>query len=135
MELFANNIAFLFGVLGAGLGLGAMVSPKWAAKLVRMQADPAKPEGYAEFRATFGGVFFFLHLAFLIAASVGQGVVGAAAVLSFGWGGAAVGRILSLMLDGPQVRTRHNFVSIGIELTAAAAFALPVLSYVANPPA
>jgi hypothetical protein len=133
MDIVFTIIPVLFAVLGAGLGLGAMISPPWAAKLVRMQADPAQPEGYAEFRATFGGVFFFLHLAFLIAAYLGQGVVGAAAVLCFGWGGAACGRILSLLLDGAKVRTRHNYVSIGVELAAAAAFALPVIRFMGNP--
>jgi len=134
MENIAIGIAGLFGVIGAGLGLGAIISPSWAAKLVRMQADPEKPEGYAEFRATFGGVFLFLHLAFLASVFLGQGVIGAAAVLSFGWGGAALGRILSLVLDGEQVRTRHNYVSIVVELAAAVAFALPVADFVLNPP-
>ena len=128
-------IAGLFGVIGAGLGLGALVSPAWAAKFVRMQAEPERPDGYAEFRATFGGVFLFLHLAFLTSVFLDAGVIGAAAVLSFGWGGAAVGRILSLLLDGGAVRTRHNYVSIIVELAAAIAFALPVVAFVLNPPA
>ncbi|WP_421785717.1 DUF4345 family protein [Hyphobacterium sp.] len=135
MSTVLSNIPVLFAVLGAGLGLGALISPRWAAKLVRMQADPARPEGYAEFRATFGGVFLFLHLAFLVAIYLGQGVIGAAAVLSFGWGGAAFGRILSMILDGAKVRTRHNIVSVVVELAAAAGFALPVLGFVTNPPA
>jgi Domain of unknown function (DUF4345) len=135
MEHITTGIAGVFGVIGAGLGLGAMISPTWAAKLVRMQADPDNPDGYAEFRATFGGVFFFLHAAFLLAVLLGQGVIGAAAVLCFGWGGAAFGRILSLLLDGAAVRTRHNYVSVGVELVAAAAFALPVIVFVIHPPA
>lgn len=135
MESAAIGIAGLFGVIGAGLGLGAIISPEWAARLVRMQADPANPEGYAEFRATFGGVFLFLHLAFLASITLNQGVIGAAAVLSFGWGGAAFGRILSLMLDGEKVRTKHNYVSIIVETAAAIAFALPVANFVTNPPA
>jgi len=135
MESLATGIAGIFGVIGAGLGLGAMISPAWAAKLVRMQADPDNPDGYAEFRATFGGVFFFLHIAFLLAVLLGQGVIGAAAVLCFGWGGAAFGRVLSLLLDGAAVRTRHNYVSVAVELVAAAAFALPVIVFVINLPA
>jgi len=135
MESAVIGIAGVFGVFGAGLGLGAIISPEWAARLVRMQADPDRPEGYAEFRATFGGVFLFLHLAFLASIFLDQGVIGAAAILSFGWGGAALGRILSLALDGEKVRTRHNYVSIGVEALAAIAFALPVANFVINPPA
>lgn len=135
MESAAIGVAGLFGVIGAGLGLGAIISPEWAAKLVRMQADPDRPEGYAEFRATFGGIFLFLHIAFLAAVFLNQGVIGAAAVLSFGWGGAALGRILSLVLDGEKVRTKHNYVSIVVEVAAAIAFALPVVNFVINPPA
>jgi len=134
MEMIAIGIAGTFGVIGAGLGLGAMISPTWAAKLVRMQADPANPDGYAEFRATFGGVFFFLHVAFLAAVLLGQGVIGAAAVLCFGWGGAAIGRVLSLLLDGPDVRTRHNYMSVAVELVAAIAFVSPVLVFVLTSP-
>ncbi|WP_421792557.1 DUF4345 family protein [Hyphobacterium sp.] len=133
MDFAANAIALVFGLLGAGLGLAALVSPEIAAKLVRMQAHPDHPDGYAEFRATFGGVFFFLHVAFLVAMFMGQGVIGAAAVLAFGWGGAAIGRVLSLIMDGEAVRTTHNYRSIFVEILAAIAFALPVISFVIDP--
>ncbi|GJL98288.1 MAG: hypothetical protein DHS20C06_21050 [Hyphobacterium sp.] len=134
MENIANIPATVFGFLGAGLGLAALLSPGWAEKLVRLRADSSRPEGYAEFRATFGGVFLFLHVGFLAAVFLGQGVIGAAAILSFGWGGAAFGRIVSLVLDGDTVRSRHNFISIGVEVTAGVAFALPVLDFVFYPP-
>lgn len=129
MDPAATVISVLFGLFGAGLGLFALVSPEKAAKLVRLQPDADRPEGVSEIRAVLGGVFLFLHLAFLIASFLGSGVIGAAAVLSFGWGGAAAGRILSLILDGETVRTRHNYMSTAIELAAALAFALPVLNY------
>lgn len=133
---FITIFAGVAAVLGVVLGLGALVSPEWASRFVRLKADPVQPDGYAEFRATFGGVFLLLHLAFIAALYLNSGVIGAAAVLSAGWAGAAGGRILSLLLDGAKgVRTKHNLISVAVEIVAAIAFALPVLRFVMNPPA
>ena len=56
--------------------------------------------------------------------------IGAAAVLSAGWGGAAFGRIVSLLLDGDKgVRVQHTYVSVAIEVTVAAIFAAPVVAF------
>ena len=46
------------------LGLGSLISPAWAARTVRLVADPdpSKPGGYSEFRATYGGLLFMLHM-------------------------------------------------------------------------
>jgi len=123
------------GLFGTALGAGALLSPEWAAKFVRMQADPEQPDGYAEFRATFGGVFLALHAALLIALYTGFGFIGASAMLCAGWAGAAGGRVISLLLDGSKgVRMRHNYVSIVVELVMAVIFALPVLDFIKNPP-
>ena len=46
---------------GAGMGAYALVNPRWAAWLVRLQPDPARPGGAGEFRATYGGLFFAVH--------------------------------------------------------------------------
>ena len=52
--------------LGALYGLACMISPTFASNSVRLKADPENPGGYAEFRATFGGVFFMLHITALV---------------------------------------------------------------------
>lgn len=128
-------IVAIAGLFGAALGAGALVSPGWAAKFVRMQADPAQPDGYAEFRATFGGVFLALHAALLVALFTGFGFIGASAMLCAGWAGAAGGRVLSLLLDGSKgVRTRHNYVSIIVEVVMAIVFALPVYNFIQTMP-
>lgn len=133
---FITIFAAAAAVMGVVLGLGALLSPEWSSRFVRLKADPDQPDGYAEFRATFGGVFLFLHLAFIAALYLDSGMIGASAVLCAGWGGAAGGRILSLLLDGSKgVRTQHNFISVTIEIIAATAFALPVADFILNPPA
>lgn len=116
--------------LGALYGLACLINPRFAAASVRLQADPDRPGGYAEFRATLGGVFFGLH-----AAAIGGlvGVFGAsttfgALVVAMGWGGAAVGRLLAILLDRDQaINPAYNLRLIGLELVFALAIAAPVL--------
>jgi hypothetical protein len=52
-----NALALAFGV---ALGARALLNPKWAARLVRLREDE-QGGGFAEFRATYGGVFLGLH--------------------------------------------------------------------------
>ncbi|MEE2565961.1 hypothetical protein [Hyphobacterium marinum] len=128
---FITIFAAAAAVLGVVLGAGALISPEWASRFVRLKADPAQPDGYAEFRATFGGVFLLLHLAFIAALYLDAGLIGASGVLCAGWAGAAGGRLLSLLLDGAKrVRTQHNVISLVVEIIAAIAFALPVVRFV-----
>ena len=123
-------IAVIAAGFGAGLGAYALVRPEFGSNLTRLKADPARPGGYAEFRATLGGMMLFLHLAYIGAAFTGFGAIGAAAVLSAGWGGAALGRIVSLLLDGDKgVRVQHTYVSVAIEVTVAAIFAAPAVAF------
>ena len=125
-----ETIAVVAAVFGAGLGAYALVRPEFGSNLTRLKADPARPGGYAEFRATLGGMMLLLHLAYIGAAVTGFGAIGAAAVLSAGWGGAALGRIVSLLLDGDKgVRVQHSYVSVAIEVTVAAIFAAPVAAF------
>ncbi|HAQ34368.1 MAG: hypothetical protein CMF74_09350 [Maricaulis sp.] len=122
--------AIIAAVFGSGLGLYALIKPEFGSDLTRLKADPARPGGYAEFRATLGGMMLMLHIAYIAAAVTGFGAVGAAAVLSAGWGGAALGRIVSVLLDADKgVRVRHTYISIGIEVTVAAIFAAPVVRF------
>lgn len=126
-------IAVVAAGFGAGLGAYALVRPEFGSNLTRLKADPARPGGYAEFRATLGGMMLLLHLAFIGAAVTGFGAIGAAAVLSAGWGGAALGRIASLLFDGDQgVRVQHTYLSVVIEVVMAAIFAAPVIAFAAS---
>ena len=94
---------------GAAMGLGALVSPRWASGVVRLieDPDPARPGGYSEFRATYGGLLLFAHLAALVIALhlPANSAAFAALPLALGWIGAGLGRLLSLLVDRPRNRS------------------------------
>lgn len=131
------TIAWVVNVLalafGAGLGARALLAPRWAARLVRLQPDE-QGGGAAEFRATYGGVFLGLHgvalsltLLYLEGGRVliGVAATGAAAVLCAGWAGAAFGRFVAILRDGAD--TRFNRISTAVELAVATAIGAPWL--------
>ncbi len=86
---------------GGFAGLIALVNPKGISSTLRLQAEPRKPGGFAEFRATFGGVFFMIHLVgFGMILSVNPAYqIYVAAPIAAGWLGAALARLLSLVVD------------------------------------
>jgi hypothetical protein len=123
-----NALALAFGAV---LGARALYDPHWASRFVRLQADE-QGGGFAEFRATYGGVFLFVHLAALVltlrymlagGALVGVVATGAAAAVAAGWGGAAFGRLVSMWRD--KTDTKFNRLSVGIEAAMALAIGLP----------
>ncbi len=125
-----NILALAFA---AALGARATVDPAWAARLVRLQPSE-RPGGFAEFRATFGGLFAASHGAALVLSAkylfdgehiVGLAAIGAGLVLAAAWGGAAAGRCLSMWRDG--TRTRFNIISAGVETALMAAIGAPWL--------
>jgi len=120
--------------VGAALGAYAIVDPKWAAKLVRLREDG--PGGFAEFRGTFGGLFFGSQAAalfFMVAVALEiedvAGVptywtaMGAAAVCAAMWIGTGLARALSMALDGTG--TKFNQASVALELCVGAAILTP----------
>jgi hypothetical protein len=105
--------------LGALMGLKGMADPQWAARLVRLQPEDGKPEGMAEFRGTFGGMFLGLHVVALVIVLFQGGAAGIAVcwVLAAGWWMTAIGRAWARVADPG---TKHPFVlqSIAIEVVA-----------------
>ncbi len=127
---FAWIVCALGLVFGAGLGLAGLVFPRWAARLVRLQE--AAPGGAAEFRATFGGLFFALHAAPLAMLAVRMKsddlallvmATGASGVIAGGWFTTAAGRLLSMALDGTN--TPFNRASVGVEVLIGLMIAAP----------
>lgn len=127
-----NALGLLFG---AALGARGLFDPRWAQRLVRLQPDE-QGGGFAEFRATYGGVFLGLHVAALLLtvkwlfggeAVLGAAAIGAAAVIAMAWLGAAFGRVLSMARDG--TRTRFNQFSAGLELAVVLAIGAPWLAW------
>lgn len=116
--------------VGAGMGLYGLINPRWAAGLVRLRDDPDKPGGFAEFRATYGGLFFATHLIGLLGVyaaarhsgplgywnDMGQVQLGLGAIVVCGamWVGTAIGRGVSMLADGTA--TRFNQGSLVFEL-------------------
>lgn len=138
LSLFAWVLNALGLLFGAVLGARGLLDPKWAARLVRLQPDE-QGGGFAEFRATYGGVFLGLHaVAFVLTmnwilygeAPVGTTAVGAAAAIAAAWFGAAFGRAVSMLRDG--TRTRFNELSAVFELAVAAAIGAPWFVWLAG---
>lgn len=118
---------------GFAIGLGSLFAPHWAAGVVRLVADPERPGGFSEFRATYGGLLALSHGAALVALLALPALPGtmAAMPLALGWLGAAIGRTLSLLLDRDELRgTAMNPTWIATELALAIAIGLPVLQLV-----
>jgi len=86
---------------GAFAGLVALFRPAAIANTLRLQANSDKPGGYAEFRATFGGVFFMIHMTGLVIVYHLPPHFGVFAVLpiAMAWFGAAFARLASMVLD------------------------------------
>jgi hypothetical protein len=120
-------VAAAGAALGAGMGLYAMIDPAWAARLVRLQSDPARPGGFAEFRATYGGLFLASHAGALIALLAHPAVAPWIALpLGLGWAGAGVGRMVSIGLD--KVYSPFNAGSVIFELAMGAALLAPAIA-------
>jgi len=115
------------------LGLGAMFAPKWAAGVVRLVADPdpAKPGGFSEFRATYGGLLLLIHISALVILLQPQlnltYKIFALFPVAMGWIGAGLGRFLSLLLDKQENRGNGLIpVWIPMELALGLAILAPV---------
>lgn len=105
---YSQIISCLALASGAAMGLGALISPRWASGVVRLveDPDPTRPGGYSEFRATYGGLFLMAHLtALLVALTLPAIYAGFAALpLALGWIGAGLGRLVSLLTDKERNR-------------------------------
>ncbi|MCA8901617.1 MAG: hypothetical protein KDA53_10230 [Hyphomonas sp.] len=126
-----SSVALVFG---AGLGLGALFFPNWAAGVVRLMEDPdpLKPGGFSEFRATYGGLFLFSHLMTLVIIIKMPAVfsVMAALPLAAGWIGAGLGRAFSLLMDRERNREPGLIpVWIPMELIIGLAIAAPIAQF------
>ncbi|MEQ1618659.1 MAG: hypothetical protein ABL883_09990 [Terricaulis sp.] len=130
------SVAWIISALalafGAFLGARGLLDPHWAARLVRLKEDE-QGGGVAEFRATYGGVFFGLHAAALLlvlyylrggAELPGVAATGAVFALAAGWAGAASGRLISILRD-PGANTAFNRLSVAVEAAIALAIGAP----------
>lgn len=113
----------------SALGLGSLFAPKWAAGVVRLVADPdpAKPGGFSEFRATYGGLLLLIHLSALVVLLQPQLAltykIFALFPVAMGWIGAGLGRFLSLLMDKAENR-ENGLIPIWIPMELALGFAI-----------
>jgi len=122
-------------MVGMGLGLGGFVWPGWASRLVGLTT--LREEGFAEFRATYGGMFLFGHLmaALLLLKALNATndiswafiAAGAAFTLSASWIGTALGRLAS-MYQEKTTNTSFNKGSTLFEIAIGVGIGMPWLS-------
>ncbi|MEL6830369.1 MAG: DUF4345 family protein [Pseudomonadota bacterium] len=128
MELFdwVAAVALLFC---AGLGVGSLLVPNWAAGVVRLVADPAesKPGGFSEFRATYGGLLMLLHataLLILLQPELDRTYkVFTLLPIAAAWIGAGFGRSMSLVLDR-QANRSAGLIPVWIPMEIALGLAI-----------
>lgn len=141
LALMAWTLNALTLLVWMAAGVQAFFYPKWAAHFVRLKADDARPGGFAEFRATYGGFFAALHGAgagvslFWLwkgDAIMGLYATGAAFALSAAWMGAAAARAVSMWRDGTW--TKFNLYSAAVEAGTALLIAAPWLVWALERP-
>lgn len=138
MPLWPLYVSLLGLAVGGAMGAYAMLNPAWAARLVRLRDDPARPGGFAEFRGTYGGLFLAAHAtaAFFVwtALDLAAGLEGAApaavlvipacAIPASMWLGTSVGRIISILAD--KTGGGFNYASVGFEIVLGLMIAAPL---------
>lgn len=86
------NIAM--ALVSIGLGLFGWLAPRYTMQVVDL-VDGGSTMGLSETRAASGALFVFVGVGALV-----LGTPAAFAMLGFAWGGGAIGRATSLILDG-----------------------------------
>lgn len=126
--MIAQWISSLTLAFGAWMGLYSMLKPSWGSKTVGLQPIEGHAEGPSEFRATFGGLFFFGHLFTLIALwKLDQMSAPVVCIpLAAAWCGSGLGRILSIFRDNGTA-TRLNWIWVGFEFGMGILISLPML--------
>lgn len=132
LEWAALGAAGVACVIGLALGVVGLFAPSIAARIVRLQADPNFPDGVAEFRASFGGLFVAVHggaLLFLVLylQSDDDPIVMLVALLMAAllWLGTALGRAWALVIDA-RARTFYQAAATVFEIVLAFALAAPL---------
>lgn len=123
MLLVAHWIGMAGAVLGALLGAVALTQPRYALRVMGLAAE--RTAGLSEYRA-FGGLLLASH-AMTAVLLMQQPRIGAcfAGALAAGWFGAAFGRVVSRVRDGPAGVLGY----LGLDLLLAVSLAVPLWAY------
>lgn len=95
---------YIFAALSIGLGCFGWLAPKYTMSALDLNAGNTSM-GTSEIRASVGCLFVGLGIGVLII-----GTPTAYAMLGFAWTGAAVGRLTSIVLDGPSQKKWIYFI-------------------------
>jgi uncharacterized membrane protein YidH (DUF202 family) len=99
-------VNIVLALISVGFGAFGWLAPKYTMDVVGL--DATSPMGPSEIRAASGALFIGLGVGALI-----LGTPAAYAMIGFAWGGASIGRLTSLILDG---RTRKKIVFFVVEV-------------------
>ncbi|NNE53271.1 MAG: DUF4345 family protein [Sulfitobacter sp.] len=103
-------INWLLALLSIGFGALGWLAPKYTMETVDL-SDGGSTMGMSEVRAASGALFVFAGVGALI-----LGTPAAYAMIGFIWGGGAIGRATSLILDGT---TRLKWIFFASEVAVA----------------
>ena len=121
-------LAVIACLIGAGLGLVALLRPLKVLKMVGLSLTEGVGHSLSEVRATYGGLFFVSHAGVAMALAVSP-KIGAcmSAALGLAWSGAALGRVVSMLVD--KAVNRFNISATLFEGLMGIALATPLWAY------
>lgn len=121
-------LAVIACLIGGGLGVLALTRPARVLKMVGLSLTEGVTHSLSEVRATYGGLFFVSHAGVAVAL-VSSPKIGAcmAAALGLAWSGAALGRIVSMVID--RAANRFNLFATLFEGLMGIALATPLWAY------
>lgn len=105
-------VNILLALFGVGLGAIGWLMPRYTMKLLDM-APTKSTMGLSEIRAASGALFIGLGLGAIV-----LNTPFAFAMVGFAWGGAAIGRLTSLIADGDATRQKTTFFVIEAAVAA-----------------
>ncbi|RYH03296.1 DUF4345 domain-containing protein [Salipiger sp. IMCC34102] len=99
-------INILLALLSIGFGALGWLAPRYTMDKLDLATKNDSTMGVSEVRAASGALFVGLGLGALL-----TGLPGAYAAIGFAWGGGAVGRLTSIVLDGSS-RSKWIFFAV-----------------------
>ena len=111
-----DTFNLLMAVLSIALGAIGWLAPRYTMGAIDTQTIDESTMGLSEVRAASGALFVGLGVGALF-----LGTPAAFAMVGFAWGGAAIGRLTSIILDGAQPTKKLVFFLI------EAAVAIPLI--------
>lgn len=102
-------LSVLVALISIALGLIGWLAPRYT--MAQLDMEATGPMAASEVRAASGALFVGLGVGGLVLGPIGIAMIGCA------WGGAAVGRLTSLILDGA---TRQKWIFFGVEASVCA---------------